>query len=418
MPEFAGITLAGWRQFSNVDIYFDSPVCVLTGPNGCGKTTILNVLGRHFGWNINFISTPYISKRSEKKFWSDVDGAIERSFGIDEDNERNQVGTIRYSDGTECQLFVPKTEQAQYNLKYAHQSQVEGINIPSHRPVASYYRIESIPTNPKTNQQQFQEFQSLLQQVYGSDNVRNPGIALKQSLMALAVFGYGNAAVQPNPEYIRLFDGFQGVLRTLLPKSLGFQRLEVRNPEIVLVTDTGQFPLDAMSGGISAIFGMAWQIFMYGADKSSCTVLIDEPENHLHPSMQREFLPSLRRAFPHYRFIVATHSPFVVSSAADGSVYALMYDEAAGIGPINHRKIRSKRLVDASLAGSTNRILQEILDVPSTLPIWVEEKVENILNRYGSDGPDQNAAANAYRELRELGVLGDLAQLPKRSGEV
>ncbi len=416
MTEFAGISLAGWRQFANVDIYFDSPLCVLTGPNGCGKTTILNVLGRHFGWNINFISTPYISKRSEKKFWSDVDRAIDRSFNVADTSEQQQVGTIRYSDGTECQLIVPKTEQAQYNLKYANQSQVEGINIPSHRPVASYYRIENIPTNPKTNQQQFQEFQSLLQQVYGSDNVRNPGIVLKQSLMALAVFGYGNPAVQPNPEYLKLFDGFQEVLRKLLPKSLGFQRLEVRNPEIVLVTETGQFPLDAMSGGVSAIFGMAWQIFMYGANKASCTVLIDEPENHLHPSMQREFLPSLRRAFPLYRFIVATHSPFVVSSAADGSVYALTYDEATGTSPVNHRKIRSKRLAHANLAGSPNRILQEILDVPSTLPLWVEEKVESILEKYGSDASDQNAAANAYRELRELGVLGELAQLPKRDG--
>lgn len=416
MTGFAGVRLSGWRQFSNVEIYFDSPLCVLTGPNGCGKTTILNVLGRHFGWNINFISTPYISKRSEKKFWSDVDRAIERNLEIDEDGERQQVGAIRYSNGTECQLFVPKTEQAQYNLKYANILEVDGINIPSHRPVASYHRIDSIPTNPKTNQQHFQEFQSLLQQVYGSDNARNPGVVLKQSLMALAVFGYGNAAVQPNQEYLKLFDGFQDVLRKLLPRGIGFQRLEVRNPEIILVTDTGQFPLDAMSGGVSAIFGMAWQIFMYGADKASCTVLIDEPENHLHPSMQREFLPSLRRAFPHCKFIVATHSPFVVSSAADGSVYALMYDDA--IGPMNNRKIRSRRLTDANLAGSTNRILQEILDVPSTLPIWVEERVGDILNKYGSDESDQNAAASAYRELKELGVLGDLAQLPKQDDGV
>lgn len=417
MTEFAGISLAGWRQFAGVDIYFDSPLCVLTGPNGCGKTTILNVLGRHFGWNINFISTPYLSKRSQKKFWSDVDRAIKKDFDVPDNSQLQQVGTIRYTDGTECQLFVPPTEQAQYNLNYTNQSQVEGINIPSHRPVASYYRIENIPTNPKTNQQQFQEFQKLLQQVYGSDNVRNPGIVLKQSLMALAVFGYGNPAVQPNPEYLRLFNGFQDVLRTLLPKSLGFRQLEVRNPEIVLITDTGQFPLDAMSGGVSAIFGMAWQIYMYGADKTNCTVLIDEPENHLHPSMQREFLPALRRAFPHYRFIVATHSPFIVSSAADGSVYALMYEGEASARHVGQRKIRSRRLADVNLAGSPNRILREILDVPTTLPVWVEERVESILSKYGSDGSDQDAAENAYREIKELGVLGDLAQLSKRNGE-
>jgi predicted ATPase len=412
MDRFASISLSGWRQFANVDIQFDSSLCVLTGPNGCGKTTILNVLGRHFGWNIQFVSTPYF--RKGKKFWTDVDAAKERDLEVSP--QAVQVGLIRYVSGQECQLHAPPTDQAQYALQYSNEAPVVGINIPSHRPIANYFRIHNIPTDPRTNQQHFQEFQSLLQQVYGSENVRNPGTVLKQSLIALALFGYGNEAVQPNPEYLQLFIGFQEILRKLLPRALGFQRLEIRNPDIVLITESGQFPLDAMSGGVSAVFGIAWQIFMYGVGTSNCTVLIDEPENHLHPSMQREFLPALRSAFPGYQFIVATHSPFIVSSAADATVYALLYgkpvnDEvSANAGSV--RKIYSQRLKEADLAASPNKILRDILDVPTTLPIWVESRVREVIDRYRGSVGDEQAADAAYKELQDLGLTGDLGDLP------
>lgn len=418
MDQFAGISLFAWRQFSRVELKFDSSLCVLTGPNGCGKTTILNVLGRHFGWNVNFVSTPWLGRRG-RKFWSDLDAAFEKNFDIDP--KAREVGRIRYKSGRECVLTAPTTDQAQYSLKYQNQAEVQGLNIPSHRPVSSYVAVQNIPTNPKSNQQQYQEFQQLLFQVYGSENSRNPGVILKQSLIALALFGYGNAAVQPNPEYQSLYEGFQDVLRRLLPREIGFRHLEVRMPDIVLVTDSGHFPLDAMSGGVSAVFSMAWQIFMYGVDKPNCTVLIDEPENHLHPSMQREFLPALMSAFPTYQFIVATHSPFIVSSAADATVYALVYEDidlAPQPSPDQpRRKIHSRRLENVDLAGSPNRILREVLDVPSTLPLWVETMVEQVLAKYSARDRTSDSAEAAYKELQDLGLidaLGSTAQSRNR----
>src|ERR1700722_19831690 len=133
MERFARLSLNDWRQFSRVDIEFDSPLCVLTGPNGGGKTTILNVLGRHFGWNINFVSTPYFTKRG-LKFWSDVDSAINREPEISP--QAKEVGRIRYTSGHESILLAPHTEQAQYSLLYKNQAVVLGLNIPSHRPIA------------------------------------------------------------------------------------------------------------------------------------------------------------------------------------------------------------------------------------------------------------------------------------------
>lgn len=52
-------------------------------------------------------------------------------------------------------------------------------------------------------------------------------------------------------------------------------------------------------------------------------VLIDEPENHLHIQMQYEILPLLTELFPNLQFIIASHSPAVISSIKNVTIYDL-----------------------------------------------------------------------------------------------
>jgi predicted ATP-binding protein involved in virulence len=87
MIGFSRLTLGNWRQFDRVDIDLSKQVTVLTGQNGSGKTTILNLLNRHFGWTLNFVSTPFYGKRANR-FWSDVWRSNERSTWDEPGNER------------------------------------------------------------------------------------------------------------------------------------------------------------------------------------------------------------------------------------------------------------------------------------------------------------------------------------------
>jgi predicted ATP-binding protein involved in virulence len=72
MDQFKNLSLKGWRQFDAIDMNFEGQTTVLSGGNGCGKTTILNVLSRHFGWNMNFTATPFMGKKKRKKIYSDL----------------------------------------------------------------------------------------------------------------------------------------------------------------------------------------------------------------------------------------------------------------------------------------------------------------------------------------------------------
>jgi predicted ATP-binding protein involved in virulence len=64
-------------------------------------------------------------------------------------------------------------------------------------------------------------------------------------------------------------------------------------------------------------------------------VLIDEPETHLHLELQYQVLPILTTFFPNIQFIVATHSPAVISSIPNATIFDLTdrkveEDEVAG----------------------------------------------------------------------------------------
>lgn len=325
-------------------------------------------------------------------------------------NQAESIGKITYINDTESLLQIPpnSSQNPQYSLQYQNQRQVVGLHIPSHRPAITFQNVDNLPVNPKTIQQHYQEFQTLLLQTYGSANVRNPGLVLKQSLISLALFGYGNEVVEGNDEYKQLFLGFQEVLKIILPKSLGFEKLEVRMPDVVLVTNTGEFPLSSMSGGVNSLFGIAWQIHMYGSDKESCTVILDEPENHLHPSMQRSLLPDLAKAFPKYKFIIATHSPFIVTSNPDANVYGLIYND--------ENRIVSQHLGKADLAGSPDKVLRDILDVPTTLPIWVENKIGEILQKYGGSPDTEEKISQMFAELKSMGLNDALSIYDNKSG--
>ena len=53
---FKRLNVKEWRQFSDVDIVFHEHLTVLTGANGAGKTTILNLLSKSTGGIHNLLA--------------------------------------------------------------------------------------------------------------------------------------------------------------------------------------------------------------------------------------------------------------------------------------------------------------------------------------------------------------------------
>lgn len=70
-----------------------------------------------------------------------------------------------------------------------------------------------------------------------------------------------------------------------------------------------------------------WSEFKDSWDKKPAILLIDEIENHLHPTWQRRVIPALLEHFPGLQIFATTHSPFVVAGLKAGQVHVLKRDE-------------------------------------------------------------------------------------------
>lgn len=311
---------------------------------------------------------------------------------------RVEIGTILYSNGVISTLSIPTENTAsQYEISISNTQNVEGLHIPSHRATYSYQQVQSIPTVPRRRNDAFQHYINLVRTRFAGGHTQwSPQYYMKETLIALATFGYGNTAVEADHESAAIFEEFQNVLRMILPEKLGFQRLVVRVPEIILETRSGRFSIDAVSGGVGAVIDLAWQVFMYQASGSSFVVTLDEPENHLHPQLQRRILADLVNAFPSVQFVVATHSPFIVGSVANSNVYVLDYDDSG--------KVTSDLLDTVNKAGSANEILRDVLGLEFTMPVWVQTELEEIVSKYSELEFTNESLAEMRVEMAALGL--------------
>lgn len=396
---FASLEIEDWRQFDSVRFDFHPQLTILTGANATGKSTILSILARHFAWNRAFSTAP-VRTRSQYG-WVSVGRKRARKWA----RERSyaSVGQLTYGTGVMTEIQVPPpTEEARashYDLILTNQQPVTGAFITSHRTASGNYTpVQHIPTTFAAPEELYEQFTNEARTRWqGGWTGRSPQLALKEALMSAAVFSVrNNSIVQFNADAASVWNGFQEILRAIMPKSLGYLGMHVRNPDLVIETSTGDFVFDDASGGLAAIVELAWSIFLRSRTEPGFTVLMDEPENHLHPSLQREFMPGLIRAFPKVQFIVATHSPFVVTATPDSLVYALHYNE--------ERRVVARVLDYANKAASADETLREVLGVGSTVPSWAEAEFRRVLANYPPGTLNDQRLRQLRRDLAELGL--------------
>jgi len=418
---FSNLTLKGWRQFSDVNIDFHPRLTIITGANGSGKTTLLSLLSQCVGWNPAFVS----SYRENEQGFLEYNNGLDATGG--EDRRVINMSSPRHPSSISFGKLTYLRSYGGYAIEFFVQSSVwggiypidlisdnqrrdtnvvtygydvtAGVYIHSHRPIFPYRNLSTIPTSVETRGDIYRKYVDFRKKFIQSKIDRHHDTAtllIKQSLAALAIYGEGNSVVAPNRAAKQLFDGYVEILKKTLPPKLGFKKIKVAMPEVLLCTETGDFPLDAISGGISSIIDITWQLYLLYEDERPFVALIDEPENHLHPEMQKSFMGNLIKAFPNVQFVIATHNPLMISSQKDSHVYVLDYDE--------NNKVRSTKLDYVNRAGTANAILREVLGLDSSMPQWAEEELRQIIEKYQSMEITGDALDAMRSELKEIGL--------------
>jgi predicted ATPase len=414
---FKTLSIEGWRQFDDVEIELHPSLTVLTGANGSGKTTLISLFAQHFGWNRNYLSTPLINEAGTLTYMPGILDNLWHKKKFDSfRSDIIKVGQFEYSNNINADICINNSQNAVYFISINSTTLIKGIHIDAYRPLAMYITLPSIRMSPMTAQQAYQNYNSeVLQQNMGHSNGSVPIMRIKEAIISMAVFGEGNSHIGGNRSLLDIFSGFSDVLKNILPESLGFERISVRPPEVVLETKSGEFMIDAASGGIITLIDISWRIYMFSKDCERFVVTIDEPENHLHPSMQRSLMRRLIEAFPNVQFIIATHSPFMVSSVKESNVYVLRYQSKGELyseveeaqegtcGDQITRRVNSQKLSNMNKAASPNDILREVLGVSATIPEWVEHNLDELVDELRGKEITIDLLKHLRGRLSELG---------------
>ena len=150
----------------------------------------------------------------------------------------------------------------------------------------------------------------------------------------------------------------------------------------------------ASSGQLALISSLLFLITEAG---SGAIILVDEPENSLHPSWQRAYVDKLMAAMA-YRdatLIIATHAPLVVTGA--------LSDAPGLVSVFRVRESQPVRLnIEASTApNSIEEILWEAFGVVTPANHFVSEEIVRTISRFEKDEIDKKEVLeliNAFEE--------------------
>lgn len=173
--------------------------------------------------------------------------------------------------------------------------------------------------------------------------------------------------------------------------SYDFEELSMFHPE------HGRLPVRAMSSGVQAVVSLivdlafrCLRLNSIHAEKalsiSYGIVMIDEIEQHLHPGWQQRILPSIRKIFPNIQFIVATHSPEVLSTVESHQIRILRDNKCYAAPP-------------GALGAESQRLLQDVLGLKDARPpIPAVDELKEYLTLVDQEQWDSNRA----KELRTI----------------
>lgn len=131
------------------------------------------------------------------------------------------------------------------------------------------------------------------------------------------------------------FESFEDVLRSLFCDSALKLDFDYTNYSFYINSLGKRFKFTQLSAGYAAALDIVADLILRMQKPGSLVraydkpgiVLIDEPETHLHLALQRQIMPILTKLFPNVQFVVATHSPFILSSLPNAVAYDLEHKE-------------------------------------------------------------------------------------------
>lgn len=352
-----------------LNLSFNNRINLLCGPNGIGKTTILESIAHVFSnGETNILKRNVSSAISKISAEIDINGTIE--------NKEIQFDT-----------FIPETT-----------TRVTGFHL----------RTSGLISLKTTRTFQYQSLQSV-----SKDSAKENYILWNDAINGINLTDIKNWFVNRylysphegalTPEQLNNFVLAKKCF-SLLNKDFSFSKVNASYNEIMINTPSGEIYYEYLSSGfksiISILFGIIKEIeFRFKAPKINAEdfqgiILIDEIELHLHPEWQEKVVDILLDVFPKAQFFASTHSPHVIQTAKPKQIIALGLDNDNVI----------QRDLPNSEFGFQGWSIEEILIDVMGMTSLRTEIFKDLITKFDQAIEDENSqiAEEIYSQLNKL----------------
>lgn len=295
------LKIEGVGGIKMLNLSFNDRMNLLCGPNGIGKTTILESIAHIFSnGDTNILKRNVASEISKISAEIDINGTVE--------NKEIQFDTFIPEKTTRVTGFHTRTSRL-ISLKTTRTFQYQSLQAVS----KDSDKKNSILWNDAINGINFTDIKNWFVNRY----LYSPHVD----------------ALTPEQ-----FSNFELAKKcfSLLNKDFSFSKVNASSNEIMINTPSGEIYYEYLSSGfksiISILFGIIKEIeFRFkdpkiNAEDFKGIILIDEIELHLHPEWQEKIVDILLDVFPKAQFFATTHSPHVIQTAKPRQIIALGLD--------------------------------------------------------------------------------------------
>lgn len=377
-----------FRQFKRISVLFNKRFNFLTGPNGCGKSSILT--GIH-----HCIYQDYSSSRLDNtSFHVNIIGNDKKiCLGLGK-NSFKEINTYRKSNlymWNNPQIdLMNQTEKVEIKNPSDSRDKIVPLFLGTKRSID--YKVINGMTREESPQSSQDNY---LRRNLASDNSN-----VKQWFINRYFSVDKDWAIEEKLNWNILLENFSKIA----PSDSDFKYVRTgRDLEPVFTLYGQECYLEELSSGFQAIFSIIANIIEWiektypegyrNIQEAKGTVLIDELDLHLHPEWQFNIRDGLEALFPNLQFIVTTHSPHLLSSAREGEVIIMSRET----GTTEYHFEPSDKLYSG---WNTDQILEDVMGVKSLKNKDYERLIDEAFDAYESK--DKTQLLSIMEKLKKI----------------
>lgn len=109
---------------------------------------------------------------------------------------------------------------------------------------------------------------------------------------------------------------------------------------VIKEKNNAQIPLSSIGSGFEMMFSLIYSYYLAKQNGKKLIILIDEPELHLHPEIQKRFVEFLLEISKDFQVILTTHSPILVKQIMyNDQIKSMVINKQKEISSINNLKL-------------------------------------------------------------------------------